>query len=326
MTQDQLILAIQNLDLQQIDLLLSDTKSYMNISKSLFVNKLKEEFQILENQNIKRFDAVYKGRNQICNKGCIKVRFLTKNGIYLDLLIESDKDQVNDVCDCNNTINNIKLEKNLNLAIHSKIDEEVNFQPSTEYKLIKEQYQSLLKDLKQESQPISLSDLEQIFSNYHALETTFQNMDLFDAKDYHLYEKVFKVLSGISNILTIKKTAPIAVNGITDYYNLTNEREKLIWYYEHYSYKSNLTHLNNKLSLSLGEKDNTIEVTYLNYEYVLDYFRAIQDTYDYFMETYKPLPEHFQNSPNQEVLCSLENYLALHEVHTDIVKKFKNHR
>ena len=51
MLRNQLILAIQNLDIQQINFLLSDTKTYMNVSKILFLKKLHKKFEILENQN-----------------------------------------------------------------------------------------------------------------------------------------------------------------------------------------------------------------------------------------------------------------------------------
>jgi hypothetical protein len=40
------------------------------------------------------------------------------------------------------------------------------------------------------------------------------------------------------------------------------------------------------------------------------------------METYQPLPEHYEQSPDGYVVRSLENYLTLHGKHLDIVERF----
>ena len=65
----------------------------------------------------------------------------------------------------------------------------------------------------------------------------------------------------------------------------------------------------------------TIDIS--GYEYVIDYFRKIDVLYQQLMEIYSPLPEHFDQFPSGSVEGNLERFLELHNIHLDLVEKYK---
>jgi len=326
----QIVHAIRNLDIQKLDVLLEDRKAYMDVPKALFLNTLNKKFQFLKNHGIIQFDEVHPGICQKCNKGCKGITFLSDQGFYLDFFIESEENAIKDIYVCNRIINEKELEKDFDLGFHFKKDEETKFTPTPQYRFIQNEYHLLLDDINKLNKPTTLNKVELLYNAYRQLDTTYQSIDFFDSLDYRLYSNVSKTLSVIRTALDIKKQASRAIDGIADYYSLKNEREKLIWYYKNRDHISKLIYFKKKMEkdqpILLYREEFELKVTYHHYEYVLDYFSAINDTYDYFMNKYKPLDVHFANSPNGEVNYSLESFLSLHGVYEDVMKNFNDVR
>jgi hypothetical protein len=328
---EDIITAIKNLDIKRLNVLLDDDKSFMDVTKATFIKKLDKQFKKLKDNGCQSFDDVFFGICEHCNKGCEGMTFLSEAGYYLDIYIESENDEsVNDIYVCNKLTNIVGLDKTLNLGFSFYKDEKIGFRPHSEYNSIKQHYKALLFDLNTMNEVIHLDDFIKWYDGFKEFRISIFRLGLFAAFDYKLYSDVFKVTSQIGSIIDIESKADDATDGLIDYYLAKSEREKLIWFYNNQTNHRVTIHFdlqeNWRETVQIIFKTENIQfcVDVSGYEYILEYFEKLNDFHDELMDKYKPLPEHYEQSSDGYVLCTLENYLRLHNQHLDIVEKLSS--
>lgn len=325
----EIIKAIKNFDIKSLYSLLDDNKSYMDVTKQRFLERLNKQFNQVKYSGYKSFSDVFFGICQNCNKGCEGVTFLSESGYYLDLFFESkDQKSVDDIYVCYNLTNIVDINKKFSLNFWFGEDEKVSFKPTQEYNLIKKSYQALKSDLKQIHEPIHVDELDQWYNNFLYLRTKIDDLGPFICFDFELYTKAYDTIWDIDKIIKIKSKAVEASDALIDYHLAKTEREQLIWIFKNESNHYSITDIKLKdnwqiTSTILAKLDkNYIKINISGYQYVLEYFLKLDTLHNEFMEKYKPLPEHYEVSANGMVESSLENYLKLHKVHLDIVEKY----
>ena len=325
----QIIKAIKNFDIKKLESLLDDEKSYMDVPKSLFVETLEKRFESAKKNGCYSFDDVFFGICDSCNKGCEGMTFFSNSGHYLDIFMEGDDKSVTDIYVCYKLHNFTNLEKTHDLGPSFCLDEAVLFKPDSEYTIIKEQYKSLLKDIQFLKPNIRLNDLVTWYDGYSHIRNFVENIDPFVHLEYKLYSNAYTIISDIDSIVKIRVKAHHTIDALIDFQKATTEREKLIWLFENKKNRYGSYRFIFPKELSFDSfvyyKSDNIELTIdiSGYEYVMDYFRKLDNLYNQMLEKYKPLPEHFEQSPTGSVISSLENYLRLHNVHLDVVEKYE---
>ena len=324
----QIIEAIKNFDIKKLETLLDDEKSYMDVPKSLFLERLGERFESAKRNGCHSFDDVFFGICDSCNMGCEGMTLLSNSGYYLDLFMEGDDESVTDIYVCNKLHNFTNLDKTHDLGPSFSLDEAVLFKPDSEYTIINQQYKSLLEDIKLFGPNLNLEELVSWYDRYDHIRNFVDNINPFVDFDYKLYLKAYGLISDINSIAKIKTQEHHAVDELITFQQATTEKEKLIWFFENKTDRYGTYYFTLPEDLSTNSvvrfKTDNIELTIdiSGYEYVMDYFRKFDDFYNLMMEKYKPLPEHYDQSPTGSVDYSLESFLKLHNVHLDVVEKY----
>lgn len=321
------IQAIKEFNTDALQELLDDSKSYMEVSKKLFLKTLKVKFEEAREGGCNQFDEVYFGVCQSCNKGCEAITFWAETGHYLDLFIESsDEKTVDDIYTCSSIENFIELDKEFDLSFSFHREEHVNFKPTKAYTSIRDTLTQFDREIKLQPNPWPLEECLTFFERYSVLQSYMSTIGLFDVFEYKLYSRLFRLVGDIENLENIVKAQRDAVDEILDLERLTAEREWLIWYYENkeYQYGANAFKFEEESKelrfpqVKIGQYSSTIDMK--GFEYVLKYFFKIEEIYNYFMEKYKPQAIHFEKQ--EAIKYELETYLKLYDAHQDVVAKY----
>lgn len=123
----QVIEAIRNLDINKLEEILTPDRTYMNVSKELFLRTLAERFESIAKEGCSKFDDVFPGVCQGCCKGCDTTTFISDTGIYFDLLIQGE--EVTDIFVCNHLTNFIELDKKKDLDLFFFPEDKIDFAP-----------------------------------------------------------------------------------------------------------------------------------------------------------------------------------------------------
>ncbi|AWH75516.1 hypothetical protein DCS32_15500 [Dokdonia sp. Dokd-P16] len=326
----QITEAIKNFDIDKLETLLDDNKSYQDVSKALFIKTLNKKFKSAKKDGCNSFDDIFFGICTSCNKGCEAMTFLSNSGHYLDLFIESkDGETADDIYVCNKLTNFIDLEKSVDLGFSFGVDEKYDFKPDAEFLILKEQYELLLTEVSKLDGIIKLDDLNDwYFNNFEYLSKTINSLDPFECLAYDVYNKAANLTSQIERVFKLSKAATQASESLIDYQFCISEKQKVIWFFQNQKYHygaiydklSDDWRTNSTINYELDPISFILDIS--GYEYVLDYFIILDNLYDELMEKYKPLPEHFGASESGSIEYSLENYLRLHNKHLDVVKEY----
>lgn len=325
---EKIIQAIKNFDLESLKELLDDKKSYQDVPKQLFIEKLEMTFNRAKLNECYSFDDVFFGICGSCNKGCEGMTFLSNTGYYLDFFIESDEQIIKDMYVCNKLTNFTELNKTDDLGFSFYKDDEVLFKPSSSYVFIKEQFNLLESELKNVEGAISIAELSVLYNSYNSLTNEMAKTHPLSPAFYKLYGNVNQLTSSIEEIFWLKLFKNDAVNGLIDYQLAQTEREQLIWFYQNqknhkvieYSSFPENWRSDSIVIYKVGTFDLSVDIS--GYEFVLDYLENLQQFYDDILEKYRPTSEHFKQSKTRGIELSLESHLSLHKKHLDIIEKY----
>ncbi|MGC1632397.1 MAG: hypothetical protein WA749_09835 [Gelidibacter sp.] len=327
---NRIIEALKNFDSDALDALLDNEKSYMDVSKSLFISTIKNTFETAKEEGCQAFDDVFFGICGSCNKGCEGMTFLSNSGHYLDLFIESkDGYSVDDIYICNDLSNLTGLEKLHDLSFDFDEDEKVLFTPNSEYLLINEQYELLLSEFRDLEDGITLDVFVSWYDGFIYLRDFINDLDPFSKFHYKLFNSIYVLLWKIDNIVAIKTKSEHVFEALIDFQVAKTERDQLIWFLENeddqfistFDMDAEGLRNNSHIAFRLDELNLIIDIS--GYEYVLDYFLKLETFHDHMMEKYEPLPEHYHQSETGEIAPLLLNYLRLHNKHLDILKIYR---
>jgi hypothetical protein len=198
---------LQKMDIDMINLVLDDKFSYFDVSKDIFINKLRSFKSELE--ALGEIDSI-----QICQKD------ITSNTYYLcvenyDLEQEfTFKEIDNKIVDMNSHFNS-ELHKWCPLELHFGLDERINFKPSVEYLIELQHCTNAVEELVNDD--INIIDHEIIEYWINKYESLYHQVKdklfLFKLNDFR---KLFELLKDLKELIECSFVAQIAVNEFDD--------------------------------------------------------------------------------------------------------------
>lgn len=169
-----------------------------------------------------------------------------------------------------------------------------------------------------------ITDLTIIYDWYKYHSKVIGETDVF-VGDYKHFKEFNKLKTSLDKICELKDQFITVINALEELKNCKNKEGLLLsWLFKHQEIKGIATYgfeiLDNHLvKLSF---DKTVIIDCSNYNESLQFSKVYDDLYWMFLEKYRPTVEHFKHE-NDYVVCTLENYLSLHNVYPEILLKYK---
>lgn len=212
-----LIEAFKSLDFKTLRELLDSNRSYMNVSKELFLSTLQQK--IAEHSELKSYENVVEGICNYCNIGCKAYKFTTKNAPSLSLFFEEKNDEVTDIYICN--VLNLEIpdgnDWEINFSFYPEDNE--NFKPSEEHLQTLKKVESAVLEFENLA-TLGLVPIEAVI-NWH---TNMQdlanelNLNSFFAKvQYKAFEHIEALYDKVSRLVLNYKKNHLAITALKSY-------------------------------------------------------------------------------------------------------------
>lgn len=324
MTDKQKIIeAFKSLDFDALQNLLDDNRSYMDVSKYLFLSTLKQKID--EYENLKSYENVVEGTCNHCNKGCKAYKFKAENSPSLPLFFEEKEGKVTDIYLCNALKEDNPDEHDWDIFFSFYEEEKVDFKPSVEHLIILQRVEKAVEEFNN-LEKIGLVPIEEVVYWYNKCKLLAKELELdnpFIRIKHKAYENIDSLYSKVSNLVYNFNKNDIAKSALNTYRKINTEDEKSLvkWLLEN---KKNYFFM-------LKETDNWKKTGFLiletNPNLLVDcngYLEGFLVSIIYFnhldniMEKYQPTNEHFEQNGGS-IKCSLESYLKLHNKYLDLL-------
>ncbi len=218
------------MDIQKLNQLLDNQRSYMKVSKSLFLESLKREFDSVKKNEIHNFDRIVNGVCNSCNKGGKAYKFITNDNHTLDLFIEEKNGNVTDIYLCNDLKTQEKIAPDYNLYFFFYEDQETDFKPSVNF-LIKKQKidEATAHFLSFQGKTISIQDLIYWKTKFQEATEEFESAGIFDLERYKLTQDFSELCIIVNDVIKNEEQINMAKQAMFEYSNITSEKELVYW-------------------------------------------------------------------------------------------------
>ena len=226
---EAIIKAITKMDINLLDVVLDDNKSYMDVPKGLFLEKLEMEFQTLKKQGITNFDKVYKGTCNQCYKGCAGFTFLTKNLDYLDLLFLEKDNEIVDIFRCSDLSNTEEIKKEKGIYLSFNEDEKTDYIPSSN--ILRKQKKTQTAEREFEKFNNTTIVLDTLLIWFEKATKAYNNLHLREAIYYNCFKSFnskYNTVWGASFLKTHHQIAKKAIEEFNSVERSTSE-EYMVW-------------------------------------------------------------------------------------------------
>ncbi|GGG51870.1 hypothetical protein [Bizionia arctica] len=323
----QIIQAIKNFDIQKLEQLLDDNRSYMDVTKELFLKNLKQQFDYKKEYQIFSFKEIIPGTCQTCHKGCIAYTFKTEDNCVLNLFFEETNGEVTDIYLCNNLKHDKKIKPKYSMYFFFYEDEKVNFTPSIEFLIKKQKIEDALTDFKNfNGKTVLIEDIHYWGQKHRELLESLSVLPFM--LDYKQFKPFQDFSLDIKNVIELVEKHEFAKQAISELNTVENEKELVYWLFTY-----EWTHLSNygyerlkgwkKSSFITFENTTSIVIDCSSCNESLKFsYLYNKHTYN-LIEKYKPTPDHFTNA-KKGIEYSLESYLRTHGMYLDILPEEKN--
>lgn len=322
MTEKQkLIEAFKSLDFEALQNLLDDNRSYMDVSKDLFLSTLKQKTD--EYDDLKSYENVIEGTCNLCNKGCKAYKFKAKKLPSLSLYFEEKDGKVTDIYLCRDLKENKPDENDWNISFSFYEEDKLAFKPSIEYLITLQKIEKAVEEFNN-LEKVEIIPIEEVVHWYNKYRLLVKELnDPFIFKKYKAYNHINSIYSEVSYLVHNFKNNDLAKNVLNAYHkiNLENERSIVKWLLENDdNYFFNLKKTDNwkKTGFIILETNPNLLVDCSGY---LDGF-FLSEIYSKhlgeIMEKYQPTNEHFEQNGGS-VEFSLKSYLKLHNKYLDLL-------
>ena len=145
MTEKELLIqAFKSLDFEALQNLLDDNRSYMNVSKYLFLSTLKQKIDKYD--ELKSYENVVEGTCNHCNKGCKAYKFKAANLPSLPLYLEEKDGKITDIYLCNAFKEDNPDEHDWDIYFSFYEEEKVDFKPSLEHLIVLQRVEKAVEE------------------------------------------------------------------------------------------------------------------------------------------------------------------------------------
>ena len=223
----QLIEAIKNLDFDLLHVLLDDDRSYMNVTKSLFLETLEEN--IRQYSNLKAYEEALEGTCGICFKDLKGYKFIAKGCPSLSLLFYEENNEVIDLFLCKNLVTNKNPDNDYIITFSFYDDQEVDFQPSLEHIMNVQHVDNAMDEfysLKQKN-IVSLKDIIHWIQKHKDLIRKLK-LDNMTGHRYLAFNEIRRTYQIISSIEDIYEENELAKQSLANYQSIDKNDEKSV--------------------------------------------------------------------------------------------------
>lgn len=227
MTEKQkLIQAFKSLDFDTLEKLLDDNKSYMDVSKSTFLNALHKEIE--RHEDLKRYELVEEGICDHCNKGCKAYKFKAENCPSLNLFFEEKKGMVTDIYLCNALKVETPDENDWDIYFSFYEEEKVEFKPTIEYSIKLQRIDRAIEQFNKlpDIGLIPVKDVLNWFDRMKQLANELGLNDPFKRKNYKALLEIDKLYSEVSHLQHNYEKNELAKKALIAYNKIEQNDEK----------------------------------------------------------------------------------------------------
>lgn len=150
-----IIEAFERMDMNMLEVVLDDNKTYQEATKEIFLKKLASAFQEIKDKNVVSLKA-HKGfcnSDECPNKGCNGYAFVDDvSKQYISLIFDETEDDVSDIYNCNTfktTEEDAFLSEDNRVYFSVRQDEESSFSPTVDYLITNQKCSDAIEELNQ---------------------------------------------------------------------------------------------------------------------------------------------------------------------------------
>ena len=323
-----IINAIKEMDIEKLEQLLDDNRPYMDVPKSLFLDKLKIQFDKCKKNEVTSFDKLVSGVCASCNKGCKGYSFVTKDNHTLDLFFEEENEEVTDVYLCNKLEVKEKISPNYQMYFNFYEDEKVTFKPSVDFLIKKQNIENAITEFEQFKDRFVFIEEIGYWKNKHLeLVNEFAAPFFFREERYLLFEPFSGLCSNLRNVIEHIEKHKFAIQALSELEATENEEELVYWLFTY-----EWGHLSDYGFERLHGWEQNGLITLKEYPSIIidcsGYIESLQFSFLYskhhddLVEKYNPTKEHFEKSSGG-IEYSLESHLRIHGMYLGILPEKK---
>lgn len=199
-----IIKAFQNLDADSLDNLLDENRVYQNVPKAIFVQKLRDFFQDLIEQDFLVYDfKAYPGTCNQCSKGAKGYSFVnSENFCYAHIIFEESEKEFTDIYSCNDFCSSHPDIKETFCGIYFDDDQKVGFMLSFDELVEKEFCLRATDEIKQELKEKKVLSVEFMLNWRDKYGRNYDNIDIFNNVRFTFTTEIRGYLGSIRNALS----------------------------------------------------------------------------------------------------------------------------
>ncbi|KXK37313.1 MAG: hypothetical protein J5I52_05195 [Saprospiraceae bacterium] len=320
----KLIEAFKSLDFEALQNLLDDNRSYMRVSKDLFLSRLKQKVDVYE--DLKSYDVVVEGICNHCYKGCKAYKFKAKNLPSLPLFFEEEDGKVTDICICNDLIEDNPDEDDWRIMLKFCEDEKVDFKPSLEYNMILQLIDEAVEAFYALNKK-GVATIEGVVDWYNQNQNLASaiglDLQVFFGLQYKAYEHIASIYSKVSDLVSNFERNDVAKNALEAYHKISADDEKSLvkWLLDNadnHFYELQKTDYWERTGLLILETNPNLLVDCSGYLEGFLLREIYTKHFDEMMEKYQPTMEHYMQHGGW-IDTSLKNYLKVHNKYLDLL-------
>ena len=318
----QLIQVFKSLDFEELGNLLDDNRSYMEVTKTLFLSTLKQK---LDNyKDLISYEKVEEGICGKCNKGCKAYKFKADKFPSLNLFFEEKNGKVTDIYLCTAIKTETTDESNWDIFFSFHEEDKVNFSPTINYNINLQNIDEAIKEFNNLELIglVTIQDVNHWYKKHKNLADKLDLNDPFAVRKYKAFEHIDSLYSKVSDLVHNYNNNHLAIEAMKQYQQLNMDDEKTIvcWllnYKNNYFFSLKKTDNWRKTGIIILETQPNLVVDCSDY---LDSF-LFEEIYNHhhsqIMTKYEPTIEHFEKNEGS-IKWSLESYLKLHNKYLDL--------
>lgn len=315
----QALEAIKNIDFYALEKILDDDKSYMEVSKSLFLDTLKKKLQGQIDDGFVGFDKIVENNNG-------SYMLYTKGYPYLNLYFKLEDEEILDISLSHDEVVMPEEEYYGEIYFFFYEEDKENFSPDLKYLLNKQKAEKAVTDFKilSEKPTIYIEDIDYWRIKYEDIVSDLGFNPPINIQVHRAFLEVDEICRVVFNITTFIDKYDYAKSALNEYRNLDLNEEKEIVYWL-------LTHKNNKLHFYNAGKTNWQTTGIIKLEADFKMFVDCSTYIDAFLfaelydrlennliEKYMPTEKHYQEHKDG-IEMSLESHLKIHNKYLDIL-------
>ena len=210
---EAIIKYISEMNIHMLSLLLDDDKSYMDVPKDTFIEKLDSKFNILNSQGIHEFSRVLKGYcGGDCNNGCGGYTFVTTDNQVLDLIVEEEHGEIKDLYTCSKFISEEEIADKSKIYLSFSDDVKSDYTPTLSHQALHQQIEVFFNEF--DTFKNDVTDIEGFCNWSRDIDEFYDTIGPLERLRLNFTDGIFKLMmanSYIQDLITLNAFAKKAM-------------------------------------------------------------------------------------------------------------------